>query len=392
MNCVTSKVIIKFYEGHYVQSFALYLRHLTLIITLSLSLTTPLSAQEPPSIQYIYDALGRLIQVIDASGEGREYVYDAVGNLLEIRAFNATGVSILNFTPPQGAVGTLVTIEGRGFRDAPGENTLTFNGTASPVASATTTTLTVNVPPSATTGPIAVTVAGSTATSSRPFIVTPGIISLSPILALAGTDTTLQVQGSSLTGATFTFTPETTPPAVTILSAIIAPDGMSAELSISVRENAAGSVALVATAAGSRSSEVSSSANTLRLLAGDADSDGDGLSNADELARGLNPNSRDSDGDGFSDAEEIASGSNPLDAGSLPVTLGAFFSVQQPVGPGREIGRVSGAFSVQSPIGPGRDNGRATGALLSTQNDTPPEIIDRHAIAPRVSVENAGQP
>jgi len=35
------------------------------------------------------------------------------------------------------------------------------------------------------------------------------------------------------------------------------------------------------------------------------DSDGDGLNDADEIARGLDPNSADSDGDGVSDADEI---------------------------------------------------------------------------------------
>lgn len=33
---------------------------------------------------------------------------------------------------------------------------------------------------------------------------------------------------------------------------------------------------------------------------------------------GTDPNDADSDGDGFSDAAEVAAGSNPLDPGSLP--------------------------------------------------------------------------
>ena len=44
------------------------------------------------------------------------------------------------------------------------------------------------------------------------------------------------------------------------------------------------------------------------------DSDGDGLSNYDEIKRyGTSPNLFDTDGDGIGDAEEIAQGSNPLD-------------------------------------------------------------------------------
>lgn len=44
-----------------------------------------------------------------------------------------------------------------------------------------------------------------------------------------------------------------------------------------------------------------------------ADADGDGLNAAEEFAWGSNPRSRDSDGDGYDDGEEIASGFNPAD-------------------------------------------------------------------------------
>ncbi|MFT4623806.1 MAG: thiol-disulfide isomerase/thioredoxin [Myxococcota bacterium] len=43
-----------------------------------------------------------------------------------------------------------------------------------------------------------------------------------------------------------------------------------------------------------------------------ADSDGDGVSDADEAELGLDPNSDDSDGDGLSDGDELAFGSDPL--------------------------------------------------------------------------------
>lgn len=50
---------------------------------------------------------------------------------------------------------------------------------------------------------------------------------------------------------------------------------------------------------------------THRLLVAEADEDGDGLSNADELDRLLDPTAADSDGDGFSDAREITEGEDP---------------------------------------------------------------------------------
>ncbi|MBE2272216.1 MAG: SH3 domain-containing protein, partial [Anaerolinea sp.] len=52
------------------------------------------------------------------------------------------------------------------------------------------------------------------------------------------------------------------------------------------------------------------------------DSDGDGLTDAEEIALGTDPNNPDTDGDGFSDGEEVAAGSSPLDAASTPNTVG----------------------------------------------------------------------
>lgn len=49
-----------------------------------------------------------------------------------------------------------------------------------------------------------------------------------------------------------------------------------------------------------------------------ADSDADGLTDGDEVARGTDPNRADSDGDGISDGDEVAVGSDPLDERSVP--------------------------------------------------------------------------
>ncbi len=53
----------------------------------------------------------------------------------------------------------------------------------------------------------------------------------------------------------------------------------------------------------------------------DLDNDGDGLTNAEELAIGANPNLADSDGDGIRDATEIAIGLNPTQAESIITRL-----------------------------------------------------------------------
>ena len=59
---------------------------------------------------------------------------------------------------------------------------------------------------------------------------------------------------------------------------------------------------------------------TFAILAGGAtdDDDGDGLSNAEELARGTNPVSTDTDGDAWSDLDEVENGTDPLSANSRP--------------------------------------------------------------------------
>jgi YD repeat-containing protein len=51
-----------------------------LIFLFLLGLASSLWAQN--SIQYVYEALGRLTQVIDPSGNVATYNYDAVGNLV----------------------------------------------------------------------------------------------------------------------------------------------------------------------------------------------------------------------------------------------------------------------------------------------------------------------
>ncbi|MBV9084798.1 MAG: hypothetical protein JOZ62_19140 [Acidobacteriaceae bacterium] len=50
----------------------------------------------------------------------------------------------------------------------------------------------------------------------------------------------------------------------------------------------------------------------------DPDSDGDGLSDAQERNLGTDPNNQDTDGDGYPDGLEVLLGSDPLDPNSVP--------------------------------------------------------------------------
>ena len=80
--------------------------------------------------------------------------------------------SVTSFTPTNGPIGTTVTITGTNFSSTIADNTVTFNGTQATVAAAISAQLTVTVPTGATTGKIAVTVGGTTVTSSADFTVT----------------------------------------------------------------------------------------------------------------------------------------------------------------------------------------------------------------------------
>jgi len=136
------------------------------------SLAPPAPAQE---IRYIYDALNRLVGVVDQQGNAAFYEYDAVGNLLRIQRFNvdpSANVSITLVTPNKGNVGTTVQIFGKGFSPTPAQNTVTFSGGATAtVTAATGTSLTTTVPSGAVTGAITVSAPLGSAVSPGPFTV-----------------------------------------------------------------------------------------------------------------------------------------------------------------------------------------------------------------------------
>jgi YD repeat-containing protein len=145
-----------------------------------------------PAITYIYDELGRLRSVSDPTGDTAVYNYDAVGNLLSIDRHASSAVSVIEFQPKSGPVGATVAIQGTGFSTTLNQNTVTFNGTAASVNSATATQLVVAVPVGATTGFINVTAPGGSGASATAFTVTtatgaPTITSFNPTAGIANT-------------------------------------------------------------------------------------------------------------------------------------------------------------------------------------------------------------
>jgi RHS repeat-associated protein len=175
------------------------------LLVLGLPPPTAQAATQSDPIAYAYDDAGRLRAVIDPSAGAAVYSYDAVGNLLSVDRRSATTTSIIEFDPDSGPVGSSVTIYGTGFGSTASENSVSFNGVAATITSASTTTLVATVPSGATTGPISVTSPAGSATSAGSFVVTnppsaPTISDFTPTIGTSGTSVT--INGSNFDPAT----------------------------------------------------------------------------------------------------------------------------------------------------------------------------------------------
>jgi YD repeat-containing protein len=304
---------------------------------IAVALGVSVSAQTQITFQYFYDDLNQLVKVVDSTGVMIQYVYDQVGNILQInRSTIGSGtLTIFNVTPQTVAAGGTVTIQGQGFSITPSLNIVTIGGIAATVVSATSTTLVVLVPPNAVSGPIIVRVGNATATSTTNEIVipTPIVTSLSVKSALAGTTIpTLTVTGTNLAGSTFGFGVST----LMVSNVSIASNGASATMSVTISSSANGRFALIATNAAGSSDPTprlgfvlgtpSFNALTVPGASASADPDGDGLTNAQEIAAGADPLNSDTDGDGYPDGLEVALGSDPLNPNSTPTIQPHFVS------------------------------------------------------------------
>nr|WP_293297768.1 BspA family leucine-rich repeat surface protein [Allomuricauda sp.] len=96
-----------------------------------------------------------------------------------------TGPTVTSFTPEQGPVGTLVTVNGTNFAATAAANTVKLgSATATISGTPTATKLAITVPQGATSGKITVTVGGKTATSTKTFTVTePDPTNTPPVIA-----------------------------------------------------------------------------------------------------------------------------------------------------------------------------------------------------------------
>jgi hypothetical protein len=120
---------------------------------------------------------------------------------------------INSFSPTSGLAGATVTLSGTNFT---GTTAVAFNGTAATFTVNSATQITATVPANVTTGPIAVTNAVGTFTSTTNFTVTPTITSFSP--ASGPTGTVVTVNGTNFTGATIVRVNTSTAPSFAVLS------------------------------------------------------------------------------------------------------------------------------------------------------------------------------
>lgn len=171
-----------------------------IVCALALPLQLAAARADAATISYVHDELGRLVGVVDPTGDTALYTYDAAGNLLSISRFPSAVVSIIAFTPSSGPPAATVAIVGTGFSAVASQNTVTFNGVAAVVSSASPTRLVVAVPATATTGAIRVTTPAGTALSTQSFTVTaptgpPTITGFTPDIGPPGTPVTVAGAG-----------------------------------------------------------------------------------------------------------------------------------------------------------------------------------------------------
>jgi YVTN family beta-propeller protein len=106
-----------------------------------------------------------------ASGSWTQDGSNAQGTFIGVRIAKTVGPRVASVSPAGGAPGTLVTLAGSGFDSGPAAGSVTF-GRSTPIAplQSSATSMTVQLPEDATTGPVTVNTTSGKATGPRAFI------------------------------------------------------------------------------------------------------------------------------------------------------------------------------------------------------------------------------
>jgi subtilisin family serine protease len=166
-----------------------------------------ISGTSPQSVQYAYSGTPvtaianpgyTFVNWSDGSTANPRTDSNVMSNISVTANFKATPAQITSFTPTSGAVGATVTLTGSGFTDA---SKVTFNGVSAAFTVKSDTQIMATVPSGATSGAIAVTTPGGTATSAASFTVIPAptISGFTPTSGTVGATVTLS--GTGFTGA-----------------------------------------------------------------------------------------------------------------------------------------------------------------------------------------------
>lgn len=194
------------------------------------------------SVKFSESRLELIATVPDGATSGPITVTTPDGSAASATPFTVLAApTITSFKPAKGAIGASVTILGSNF--APGATTVKFNGVAATVLSvnAEHTSLIAKVGAGTTTGPISVTTAQGTATSSTPFTVigAPTITGFTPHSGPVGTTVTITGTGfvGDVTGVRFN-TAEPVPATVnsegTLLTVKVPPAATTGKLTVLV--------------------------------------------------------------------------------------------------------------------------------------------------------------
>jgi RHS repeat-associated protein len=202
---------------------------------------TASAAAAGQDISYAYDDLGRLVAVTDPASDTASYSYDAAGNILSIARRPSSQLSVLEFSPNSGPVGTRVTIIGTGFGLTAADNTVKFGSATATISSASATQLVVTVPSGASTGMISVTTAAGSASNGEPFTIkvseAPSVSGFAPTIADVGSSVTISGANfeSAVTNDRATFNgllAEVASATTTSLTAVVPPGATSGKLSV----------------------------------------------------------------------------------------------------------------------------------------------------------------